>query len=160
MTGYYKEEDLWSTDAAKVCNMLSIFVLEARQSNGQAYTPKTMLQLMVNLQGLAFSRNPNTCHFMNHKDITFKPLHNAMNNLFKKLLSEGIGAQKNQFRVITEEEENELWSKGIMGKSTPSSLQNAIFFYCGVLFCFRGGAEHRELKYIQFELTTVQDPTE
>ena len=47
-----------------------------------------------------------------------------------------------------------------MGKSTPSSLQNAIFFYCGVLFCLRGGAEHRELMYSQFELTTVQDPTD
>ena len=39
-------------------------------------------------------------------------------------------------------------------------MQNAIFFYCGVLFCLRGGAEHRELKYSQFELTTVQDPTD
>ena len=52
--GNYKEEDLWSIDATKVCNMLSKFVLEARQSNGKAYTPKTILHLMVNLQGLAF----------------------------------------------------------------------------------------------------------
>ena len=29
-----------------------------------------------------------------------------------------------------------------------------------VLFCLQGGAEHRELKYSLFELTTVQDPTD
>ena len=34
------------------------------------------------------------------------------------------------------------------------------FFYCGVLFCLQGGAEHRELKYSQFELNCVQDPTD
>ena len=115
---------------------MSKFVLKAHQSNGQAYIPKTILQLMVNLQGLAFSRKPNACDFMNHRDVTFKPLYNAMNNLSKKLLGEGIGAPKNQARVITEEEENELWSKGIMGKSTPSSLQICAKCYFFLLWCF------------------------
>ena len=52
----YTENDLWSEDAAKVCEMLTQFVLEARQSNGKPYTPKSILQLMINLQGLAFQR--------------------------------------------------------------------------------------------------------
>ena len=73
---------------------------------------------------------------MDHKDVKFQRLHNIMNNLLKKLLSEGIGAQKKHARVITELEENEMWLKGVMGTNTLLVLQNAIFFYCGMLFCF------------------------
>ena len=69
--------------------------------------------MMVNLQGLTFSKNLNACHFMNHWDKAFKSLHNAMNNLSKQLLAAGVGAVKQQARVITEKE---LWEKGVMGK--------------------------------------------
>lgn len=50
----YTESDLWSEDAEKVCEMLSKFIAEARQTNGEPYSPKTLLQLMTNLQGLTF----------------------------------------------------------------------------------------------------------
>ena len=113
-----------------------------------------------NLQGLTFVKNPHACHFMDHKAIAFQPFHNVMNNLSKKLLSESVGAQKRQARVITEKEENLLWEKGVIGIDTPSCLLNAIFFYCGMIFCLRGGAEHRELKYSQFKFQEVQDPVD
>ena len=41
---------------------------------------------------------------MNHKDVTFKQLRNVTNNVSKQLLADGIGAEKKQARVITEEE--------------------------------------------------------
>ena len=123
----YTESDLWSEDAEKVCDMLCKFIAEARQTNGEPYSPKTLLQLMTNLQGLTFVRNPHACHFMDHKAIAFQPFHNVMNNLSKKLLSEGVGAQKRQARVITEKEENLLWEKGVIGIDTTSCLLNAKF---------------------------------
>ena len=46
-------EDLWSSDAKKVCNMLCRFVVEARQRSGEPYSPKTILQMMINLQSYA-----------------------------------------------------------------------------------------------------------
>ena len=55
--------------------MLSKFIAEARQSRGEAYTPKTLLQLMTNLQAFPYTKNPRACHFMNHKDVRFQPLH-------------------------------------------------------------------------------------
>ena len=82
-----------------------------------------------------------------------------MNNLSKRLLSEGIGAEKKQARVVTIEEENELWDKGVMGWHSPKPLFNAVFFYCGMLFCLRGGSEHRQLKISQFEVKEVADPS-
>ena len=111
--GGYQEDSLWSEsqNAPMVCKMLCQFVSEARQGNGRPYTPKTMLQLLTNLQSVAFSRNRTACHFMNHHDVNFQPLHNVLNNTSKELLKEGVGAQKKQARIITEEEEEELWQK-------------------------------------------------
>ena len=46
---------------------------------------------------------------MDHKDIVFKPLHNVLNNMCKWLLSDGVGAQKKQARVLTRREEETIW---------------------------------------------------
>ena len=62
------ESDLWCEDSDKLCEMLSKFIAEARQSSGEAYTPKTLLQLMNNLQAFEYTIYPRACHFMNHKD--------------------------------------------------------------------------------------------
>ena len=48
---------------------------------------------MTNLQRLALTKNVNTCHFMNHEGSFFKELHNVLNKISKKLLSDGIGAE-------------------------------------------------------------------
>ena len=77
----YAELDLWCEDSEKVCQMLSMFIAEARQSSGEAYTPMTLLQLMTNLQAFAYTKHPHACHFMNQKDVHFQPLHSVLNNL-------------------------------------------------------------------------------
>ena len=64
----------------------------ACQANGKPYSPKTLLQLMTNLQRLALTKNASACHFMSHANPFFKELHNILNNISKKLLS-GIGAE-------------------------------------------------------------------
>ena len=101
----YSLADLWCENEEKVCNLLSKFVAEARRSNGSFYTPKTLVQLLSNLQSAAYARNPKARHFMDAKNIAFKPLHNVLNNMCKRLLSDGVGAQKKQARVLTRREE-------------------------------------------------------
>ena len=71
-----------------------------------------LLQLATNLQSYALRENPNSCQFMNSKKPVFKPFHNALYNTSRKLLSEGIGATKNQAQVVTPNEESMLWEKG------------------------------------------------
>ena len=78
----------------------------------------------------------------------------------KRLLSDGAGAQKKQSRVLTRCEEETIWETGAMGSFTPASLQNTIFFYCGLYFCLCGGSEHRDLKISQFEVKQVEDPND
>ena len=133
--------------------------LEARQQNGNHYSPKTLLQLSINLQSWALAENPNTCHFMDKRNPSFQPFHNMLNSTSKKLLASGVGAVKKQAKVITPEEDV-IWSKGVIGTHTPTSLLNAVFFYCSVYFCLRWGNEHRQLKFSHFEFKEVTNPTD
>ena len=54
----YKVEYLWShEDPSKLCEMLACFCLEVKQQNGNHYTPKSVLQMLINLQKYAHERN-------------------------------------------------------------------------------------------------------
>ena len=156
----YNESDLFAEDSERVCSMMCKFIIEARQRNGSPYSPKTLLQLATNLQSYALKENPNSCRFMDSKNPVFKPFHNVLNNTSRKLLSEGIGATKNQARVVTPNEESMLWEKGTIGTHSPNALLNAVFFYCGMYFCLRGGEEHRELKMSQLVFKDVANPSD
>ena len=52
--------------------------------------------------------------------------------------------------TISQEEEAQLWSEGVLGLSSPRALLNAVFFLNGKTMCLRGGREHKALKLFQF----------
>ena len=47
--------------------------------------------------------------------------------------------------VITDDEEAQLWSTGVLGTEQPLQLLRAVFYYVGKRFCVRGGEEQRKL---------------
>uniref|UniRef100_A0A1X7VUN5 ZMYM2-like/QRICH1 C-terminal domain-containing protein n=1 Tax=Amphimedon queenslandica TaxID=400682 RepID=A0A1X7VUN5_AMPQE len=60
--------------------------------------------------------------------------------------------------IITFEEEDLLWTKEVVGVENPTQLLHAVFYYCGLNFCLRGGDEHRALKLSQFTWREKADP--
>ena len=70
----------------------------------------------------------------------------ARESVFRQLRQSGIGANPKKAAVISKSEENHLWVSGILGCSSPITLQRTVFFYLGKNFCLRGGEEQRELK--------------
>ena len=155
----YSVEDLLShDDSAKVSEILSLFCLDIKQQNGKPYTPKSVLQILVNLQNYAREKDKECFHFMNPKDERFTQIHTVLDNLSHKLHKQGVGANKIQARVVTVSEEEQLWQSGVMGSDTPHTLQNSVFYLCGIYLCLRGGDEHRELKITQFVIQEVDNP--
>ena len=73
-----------------------------------------------------------------------------MDALFHQLHSDGIGVQTKHSEILKEDEEK-MWSAGVMGLTTPRSLQNAAFFVVGKMFSLQGGVEHRKLKLSQLK---------
>ena len=136
---------------------LSFFFLETRNQKGEKYPPKTLYQLMCGL--LRYARlqiDPNYPNFLDVKNTSFRPLQNTMDNVFKQLRKEGIGAEKKRAEVVTKEDEERLWSTQTIGIHDPQALFRAVFYYNGKNFCLRGGLEHRNLRLSQ--LVRVHDP--
>lgn len=96
--------------------------------------------------------------FMCLKDHRFKRLHTVLDNITHKLHKEEVSTSKIQARTMTVAEEQQLWKSQVIGTSTPTLL-NGVFFYCGIHLCLRGGNEHRSLKFSQFTIKQVKNPS-
>ena len=64
----------------------------------------------------------------------------------KTKAKDNIGGAKKQALPITEDEENILWSSGVLGGDTPQKLLYTVFYLIGLHFALRGGIEHRNLR--------------
>ena len=61
----------------------------------------------------------------------------------KRLQSAGYGSKTRKAEPLTEEEEEVLWQKGLLGKSTSQALVDTILVMNGLYFALRSGKEHR-----------------
>ena len=63
----------------------------------------------------------------------------------KSLRADGIGANSLHTEGISSDEDNQLWTSGVLNMNTPKGLLRAVYFYNGKCFCLRGGQEHCDL---------------
>ena len=148
---------LTSCDPAILNTHLSRFVPETRKANGEFYPPKTLHQLLCGLFQHMRDINPGCPNFLDKKDCRFKDLQGTMDAHFHHLHSTGIGREIKHARVLTKDDEDKLWSTGVMGTKTPKALQNALFYTVGKMFSLRGGDEMRSLKISQIQRHTNPD---
>ena len=104
------------------------------------------------------TENPRYPNFLK-KNPEFVNFHRSLNNLFRKLREEGVGAESKQ-TATTVEEENMLLDKGILNTFSPKGLFRAVFYYNGKNFVLRGGQEHRKLQLSQTVNLTKQNQYE
>ena len=151
------DDVLCGPDAKVVCEWLCRFFSEVRKTDGNPYCPRSLSSLLAGLHRHVQSISPYSLKIQDSEG-DFKPLHVLLENLYRELHEQGIGAVKAQARVITLEEEAKLWATGAIGVETPSSLVNAVFYLNGINFTLRGGGEHRDLCLSQFQFGSENDP--
>ena len=84
-------------------------------------------------------------------DSTFLPLKNLLDSLYRRLHSEGVGCSVKKTEALTDNDEDSLWTAGILDPHTAEGLLNCVFFLNGKNFCLRGGLEHQNLSPTQLQ---------
>ena len=75
----------------------------------------------------------------------------------KQLQKEGVGSKHRQAESLTQEQEEQLWKKGVLGQHTGRSVVNTMLFMCGSYFALCSAQEHRALRYFPSQIELVED---
>ena len=138
-------------DSIALCKWLSVYVAEARKRDGSIFPPKSLYMLLTGLLRYIRSKTPTCPNFLDTSELQFVGLHNAMDNVFRKLRVGGASIESKCTETFSKEEIDQLWLSGALSAETPKGLLRAVFFQNGKSFCLRGGEEHRSLKLSQLK---------
>ena len=125
--------------------------LETRKTNGQPYLPKTIHQLLCGLLRNMRDVNLGCPNFLDKKDSRFKTFHGTLDLHYHHLHGSGLGRPMKHARVLSDYDEDKLWRSGVLGTSSPQTLQNAVFYMAGKAFSLRGGTEMCSLAISQIK---------
>lgn len=101
---------------------LAKYACETRNVSGGKYPATTIFSLLSALLRRCRSIDPDCSNFLDTKDPSFREMHCLIDAYFRELREAGIGAAVKRTEVITKEEEQALWEKGVLEIDTPVSL--------------------------------------
>ena len=114
------------------------FIVETRKSTAELYPSATLHELLCGLLRYMRSKNPFCPNFLDKKGNRLKPLQGTLDSYFHRLHSERVGRKTKQAEIITSNEEEQLWMKGVMTTTSTTGLQNATLFVVGKMFWLQG----------------------
>lgn len=126
-------KDILQMSDEEINKAMSFFTAEVRNKSGDDYRPNSLYEIVCAFQ-----------HKMRHDD-----------SKMKKLSRRGIGVERKRTDIITEAQEKEMWSKGLLGE-TLQKLLDTLLLQVGLHFALRAGQEHRNLRvgtYSQISLS-------
>lgn len=130
---------------------VSRFIYEVKKLDGSDFPPKTVRQLVLLLQ-MFLDGHGNCVKFL--ADPIFKEIQNSVDNLMKERAEKGLGLHTKQAQVISFEQEEILWQKGILGSNDAYTLLHTMVYLNGLNFALRSGDEHRSLSTSQLSIGT------
>ena len=143
--------DLTSEELSK---NLKCFIFQIRKNDGSEFPPDTLHHIVSGIQRyLRWNGNPGIDLF---KDACFADFRMCLDSEMKRLQRAGLGSQKKKAEPLTEDEEELLWNKDLLGCKTPQALVDTILFMNGVYFALRSGSEHRQLRSEPCQIQVIE----
>ena len=131
--------------------------VEVTNEKNELYPQETLYTLLMALQMYLHSKG--VYHkFMN--DIEFADVQNTLDNRMKCLSKMGIVAKRQKAEPFTMQEEEHMWSSGVLSDSNPEQLINTLIYLLGVHFSLRAVNKHKALKtgyYSQIQVKYDED---
>ena len=121
------------SDPQQLSYWLERFVLKIRTKNGSEYNPNSLHHFVCGILRHIRVANPAIDFF---KDPDFACFRMTLDSEMKRLCKLGKGSVKKQAEPIKVTEEEELWSRGILGDHSPQALLNTVFYMNGLFFAF------------------------
>ena len=147
-------KDILSASKQQVVNVVSRFILEARDKKGDEYNRNTLYDLITMVNSY-FKSNKLPYNFF--EDDEFFDLRNVLDNRMKDLTKRGLIAPRVKAVPVSVSEEDMLWSKKILGDDTPEKLSNTLILLLGIQFAMRAAKEHKSLKVDQIVVKYDKD---
>ena len=150
--------DLETQSDSTIAFWMERFVCEVRKKDtGDDYPPETIYALVVSLQRhiRSIGKRPEVDFF---QQPAYDNLKRTLDAKMKELTEKGVKSEKKKAEIITEDMEDILWKKGLLGDHSPQVLLDTMVYCNGVYFALRSGKEHRQLRGKPCQITVVDKP--
>ena len=124
-------------------SILQLFFAEVCKRDGTDYEPDSLRTMLAALD--RHLKN-NGCVFSILRGREFHSCREVLNGKAIELQEKGLGKRKRRADAITEEEEEMLWNKGVLGGDTPLSLNLTSLYCISQHFGTRGCQEHHQIR--------------
>ena len=122
--------------------VLQQFYAEVRKADSSQYEPDSLRTMLAALDR---HLRQNGAIFSIINDRQFEESRKTLNGRAIILRERGMGKKKNKADALTPAEEEQLWTKKVLGGDTPISLNHTVFFMVSQQFGTRGCQEHHQL---------------
>ena len=132
-------EDILERQSPEVLNQwISKFIAEARRTDGQNYSPRSIHQILSSLLRYMRSVCDTAPNILDKNDTRFKSIQRSSETVFRSLRKEGIGAQVKHAPIILTEEEMQLWDNDVLDVNTPKGSFECSFFMLAKYVAYEG----------------------
>ncbi|XP_062588650.1 zinc finger MYM-type protein 2-like [Saccostrea cucullata] len=136
-------QDIMKMSDEEINKTMSFFVAEVRNKSGEDYRPNSLYEIVCAIQ----HKLRHEGRFINFlDDDKFHDMRSILDSKMKELSGRGMGIERKRAEIITEAQEDEMLSKGVLGRDTPQKLLDTLLFQLGLHFALRAGQEHRNLR--------------
>ena len=128
----------------ELCFSLSRFICEIRKKNTKDYPAESLYDIIICIQ---LHLEMHGREFKLLDDPAFIQLKHTLDNTMKEHAKAGLTVKRRQAQPISRSEEEDMWSRGILGSESPSQLLETLVYVFGLNFALRAAQEHRNLRW-------------
>ena len=138
---------------AELNDILGEFLFRVKRKDGKEYEPSSLRGILGSIQRYLNESNYGSSII---NDIQFAKTQQAIKAKGKQLKRIGKGNKPNASSPLTDDEIDVLYTKGLLGCSTPESVINTVWLNNCVYFGMRGCTENRNLQWGDVRLLSDQ----